>query len=63
MQTEQPTLPPVAQLRVGEEFQISWSNGAGFSRYRLIDDPGAGQHLLSLVGEFEYVNYGFKRIR
>jgi hypothetical protein len=42
------------ELRVGGEFVVLWSNGAGHSTYKIMDDPGCGPHLFSLVQEVEY---------
>jgi len=39
-------------VQVGKEFRVLWSNGAGYSVYRVLDDPGIGSHLFSLVGQF-----------
>lgn len=42
------------EFNVGDQFTVVWSNGAGESVYKIIDDPGTGSHLFSLVSEKEY---------
>ncbi len=48
----------------GHELRVLWSNGAGFSVYRIVEDErsddeikaaGALPHRLELLGEWEYV--------
>lgn len=42
-------------VSVDEEIRVPWSNGAGFSLYRIVDDAnGPGPHQLKLIGEYEY---------
>jgi len=43
-----------ADVYPGQLFRVYWSNGAGESIYRLVDNPGSGPHLLELVSEKEY---------
>lgn len=43
----------VPELQVGFMFRVAWSNGAGYSVYQVMDDPGAGHHLFSLVQDVE----------
>lgn len=40
--------------QVGDEITVMWSNGAGYSVYRIVDNPGSGPHLLELIREVEY---------
>jgi hypothetical protein len=42
-------------VEVGQELRVNWSNGAGYSIYRVTDDPGPGQHQLTERRDFEYV--------
>jgi len=47
-------------VRVGEEIRVGWSNGAGYSVYKIIDGTGAfgdfsaGPHELQRVADYEY---------
>jgi hypothetical protein len=47
------TTAPKADLNVGDLIRVNWSNGHGYSIYEIIDDPNAGPHHISLVGEYE----------
>lgn len=49
---------PVIDVPVGKVIRVPWSNGHGFSLYTVNDDPGCGQHWLSLKGEYEYACNG-----
>lgn len=41
-------------LQIGEEFNVLWSNCAGYSIYKIVDNTGLGPHILQLVKEVEY---------
>jgi hypothetical protein len=45
-------------MYVNDTFTVVWSNGGGESTYKIIDDPGCGPHLFSLVSEKEYGREG-----
>lgn len=45
---------PMLEVHVGQAIVVPWSNGAGFSTYRVVDNPGSGPHLLEVVSECEY---------
>lgn len=40
-------------LNVGDLIKVMWSNGAGYSVYRVEDSAFEGQHILVLVEETE----------
>lgn len=42
------------ELQVGDRIVIHWSNGHGYSVYKIVDTP-LGNHDLELVREVEYV--------
>ena len=46
------------EIEVGSEFTVKWSNGAGYSVYRVVDNPENGPHLFEVVGEYEVCNGG-----
>lgn len=49
---------PDHQVQVGDQITVWWSNGAGYSVYKMVDNPGEGQHLLELIGNWEVCNDG-----
>lgn len=38
----------------GALITVIWSNGAGYSQYRVVDNPGSGPYLWVLLEEEEY---------
>ena len=38
---------------VGDVIRVAWSNGAGYSDYRITDHPENGPHVLTLVQDVE----------
>lgn len=45
----------IPDVYVHHTFVVIWSNGCGESVYKVLDDPGQGHHMFSLVSEKEYV--------
>lgn len=43
----------VPELQVGFVFRVAWSNGAGYSVYAVVDNPGSGPHQFELIREVE----------
>lgn len=42
------------QASVGKVIRVEWSNGAGYSLYNVVDNPGSGHHIFEHAGDFEY---------
>jgi hypothetical protein len=49
-----PRTDPI-EVSPGAVVTVLWSNGAGESVYRVVDNPGSGPHLWVLLSEKEYV--------
>jgi hypothetical protein len=48
----------VPEVHVGRTVKVPWSNGAGYSLYKVQDDPGSGPHWLQILGHYEICNDG-----
>ena len=46
------------EINVGDALVIKWSNGAGFTLARVLDNPGSGPHELKVLGNFEVTSEG-----
>jgi hypothetical protein len=47
------SLERTAVAKVGQEIKVPWSNGAGYTIYKVVDDPGNGPHQFTVVEERE----------
>lgn len=43
-------------VTVGQIIEVGWSNGAGVTHYRIVDNPDAGPHIFEKVGDFEWAD-------
>ena len=41
------------ETTIGDVIRVYWSNGYGYSDYRIEDNPGLGPHLFVLLGDFQ----------
>lgn len=48
----------MVDLYVNQEFLVWWSNGAGYSIYMVVDNPGSGPHQLLPVRHMEVASDG-----